>query len=64
LGSIASIISTLAAGMFEDTLFFPKNNWLIGMFMGLVIVVGKIYEESLSTANGSANFEVLSTQDY
>jgi len=47
LGSIMSIISTLAAGMFEDTLFFPKNNWLIGMFMGIVIVVGRIYEESL-----------------
>jgi O-antigen ligase len=51
LGSLMSIISTLAAGMFEDTLFFPKNNWLIGMFMGIVIVVGRIYEESLVTEN-------------
>jgi O-antigen ligase len=51
LGSVASIISTLAAGMFEDTLFFPKNNWLIGMFMGIVIVVGRINEESLVTEN-------------
>lgn len=48
LGSVASVISTLAAGMFEDTLFFPKNNWLIGMFMGLIILTGKIYEESLT----------------
>ncbi len=51
LGSLMSIIATLGAGMFEDTLFFPKNNWLIGMFMGIVIVVGRIYEESLITAN-------------
>ncbi len=51
LGSGASIISTLAAGMFEDTLFFPKNNWLIGMFMGIVMVVGRIYEESVATEN-------------
>jgi O-antigen ligase len=48
LGSTMSLISTLAAGMFEDTLFFPKNNWLIGMFMGIIIVVGRIYEESLT----------------
>jgi hypothetical protein len=47
LGCITSIISTLGAGMFEDTLFFPKNNWLIGMFMGIVIVVERVYEESL-----------------
>jgi hypothetical protein len=46
-----SIISTLAAGMFEDTLFFPKNNWLIGMFMGIVIVAGRIYEESIKVDN-------------
>ncbi len=51
LGSVMSIIATLAAGMFEDTLFFPKNNWLIGMFMGIVIVVGRMYEESLVTEN-------------
>jgi hypothetical protein len=55
LGSIMGIISTLAAGMFEDTLFFPKNNWLIGMFMGMVIVVGRMYEESVATEN---DFEV------
>jgi len=55
LGSGASIISTLAAGMFEDTLFFPKNNWLIGMFMGIVIAVGRMYEESVATEN---DFEV------
>jgi len=54
LGSIMSIISTLAAGMFEDTLFFPKNNWLIGMFMGIVIVVERVYEASLATANTAA----------
>jgi hypothetical protein len=53
LGSVMGIISTLAAGMFEDTLFFPKNNWLIGMFLGIVIVVERIYEESLTTANDS-----------
>jgi O-antigen ligase len=53
LGSVASIISTLAAGMFEDTLFFPKNNWLIGMFMGIVIVVGRIYEESTKEVNST-----------
>ncbi|NIO19751.1 MAG: hypothetical protein GTN76_03170 [Candidatus Aenigmarchaeota archaeon] len=53
LGSVMSIISTLAAGMFEDTLFFPKNNWLIGMFMGIVIVVERIHEESLTTADDS-----------
>jgi O-antigen ligase len=53
LGSVMSIISTLAAGMFEDTLFFPKNNWLIGMFLGIVIVVERIHEESLTTANDS-----------
>jgi len=51
LGSVMSIISTLAAGMFEDTLFFPKNNWLIGMFMGIVIVAGRIYEESIKVDN-------------
>ena len=51
LGSVVSIISTLAAGMFENTLFFPKNNWLIGMFMGIAIIVERIYEESLTTAN-------------
>lgn len=51
LGSVTSIISTLAAGMFEDTLFFPKNNWLIGMFMGIVIIVERIQEESLTMAN-------------
>jgi O-antigen ligase len=50
-GSLMSIIATLAAGMFEDTLFFPKNNWLIGMFMGIIIVVERIYEESLTTGN-------------
>jgi len=50
LGSIASIISTLGAGMFEDTLFFPKNNWLIGMFMGLIIVVGKIHKGFMTTS--------------
>jgi putative inorganic carbon (HCO3(-)) transporter len=48
LGSLMSIIATLAAGMFEDTLFFPKNNWLTGMFIGIIIVVGRIYEESLT----------------
>ncbi|MFX0196942.1 MAG: O-antigen ligase family protein, partial [Candidatus Hodarchaeota archaeon] len=48
LGSSISIISTLAAGMFEDTLFFPKNNWLTGMFMGIIIVGERIYEESLT----------------
>jgi len=51
LGSVVSVIATLTAGMFEDTLFFPKNNWLIGMFMGIVIVVERIYEESLRTTN-------------
>jgi O-antigen ligase len=51
LGSVTAIISTLAAGMFEDTLFFPKNNWLIGMFMGIVIVVERIYEQSIIAAN-------------
>jgi len=51
LGSLMSLIATLAAGMFEDTLFFPKNNWLIGMFMGIVMVVGRMYEESLGTEN-------------
>jgi len=50
LGSIASVISTLGAGMFEDTLFFPKNNWLIGMFMGLIILTGQIYEGSLTAS--------------
>jgi len=54
LGSVMSIISTLAAGMFEDTLFFPKNNWLIGMFLGIIIVVGRMYEESLATTNTTA----------
>ena len=53
LGSIMSIISTLAAGMFEDTLFFPKNNWLIGMLMGIVIVVGRIYEERTKEDNST-----------
>ncbi|MFX1552313.1 MAG: O-antigen ligase family protein [Promethearchaeota archaeon] len=53
LGCITSIISTLVAGMFEDTLFFPKNNWLIGMFMGIVIVVGRIYEESTKEDNST-----------
>jgi O-antigen ligase len=53
LGSVTSLISTLAAGMFEDTLFFPKNNWLIGMFMGIVIVAERIYEESLKTADAA-----------
>ncbi|MFX0202239.1 MAG: O-antigen ligase family protein [Candidatus Hodarchaeota archaeon] len=48
LGSLMSIIATLAAGVFEDTLFFPKNNWLTGMFIGIIIVVGRIYEESLT----------------
>jgi O-antigen ligase len=65
LGSIASIISTLAAGMFEDTLFFPKNNWLIGMFMGLIIVIGKIYEGSLTVPNtleGEAEVESMDFQ--
>jgi O-antigen ligase len=52
LGSIVSIISTLAAGMFEDTLFFPKNNWLIGMFMGIVIVVERIHKEVLTPTDG------------
>jgi len=51
LGATASIVSTLAAGMFEDTLFFPKNNWLIGMFMGIVILTERIYEELLTTTN-------------
>ena len=51
LGSVVSIISTLGAGMFEDTLFFPKNNWLIGMFMGIVIIVGRIHEESTKAEN-------------
>jgi len=55
LGSITSVISTLTAGMFEDTLFFPKNNWLIGMFMGIVVVVERIYEESLRTTNDFPN---------
>ena len=55
LGSVASIIATLAAGMFEDTLFFPKNNWLIGMFMGIVIVVGRMHEELSVTGD---NIEV------
>ena len=65
LGSVASIISTLAAGMFEDTLFFPKNNWLIGMFMGLIIVIGKIHEGSLATPNtveGEADGESMDFQ--
>ncbi len=53
LGSGASIISTMAAGLFEDTLFFPKNNWLIGIFMGIVIVVGRMYEESVAAGNDS-----------
>ena len=51
LGSVMSVVATLTAGMFEDTLFFPKNNWLIGMFMGIVIIVGRIHEESLKTAD-------------
>ena len=49
-GCAASIISTMSAGLFEDTLFFPKNNWLIGMSMGIVIIVERIYEESLIAA--------------
>lgn len=53
LGCTTSIISTLAAGMFEDTLFFPKNNWLVGMFMGIIIVVGRIYEESTKEDNST-----------
>jgi O-antigen ligase len=57
LGSIISIISTLSAGMFEDTLFFPKNNWLIGMFMGIIVVVERIYREPLKTAE-TAGVEV------
>jgi O-antigen ligase len=65
LGSIASIISTLAAGMFEDTLFFPKNNWLIGMFMGLIIVIGKMYEGSVTASDpveGEADAESMNSQ--
>jgi len=58
LGSVVSIISTLAAGMFENTLFFPKNNWLIGMFMGIVIVAERIYEESLTGSNNLSSFEI------
>jgi len=54
LGSMMSVISTLAAGMFEDTLFFPKNNWLIGMFMAIIVVVGRIDEESSTMANSAA----------
>jgi hypothetical protein len=61
LGSVMSVISTLAAGMFEDTLFFPKNNWLIGMFMGLIIVVGRVHEESLATT-GEAEEQVRALQ--
>jgi len=53
MGSIMSIISTLSAGMFEDTLFFPKNNWLIGMFMGIIVVVERIYTETLKTAEAT-----------
>jgi O-antigen ligase len=53
LGCTTSLISTLGAGMFEDTLFFPKNNWLIGMFMGMIIVVERIREESLATTNST-----------
>ncbi|UCE39057.1 MAG: O-antigen ligase family protein, partial [Thermoplasmata archaeon] len=49
-GCAASIISTMSAGLFEDTLFFPKNNWLIGIFIGIVIIVERIYEESLIAA--------------
>jgi O-antigen ligase len=65
LGSIASIISPLAAGMFEDTLFFPKNNWLIGMFMGLIIVIGKIHEGSMTasdTVEGETDAESMNSQ--
>jgi len=53
LGCTMSLISTLGAGMFEDTLFFPKNNWLTGMFMGMIIVVERIREESLATTNST-----------
>jgi hypothetical protein len=54
LGCVASIISTLAAGMFEDTLFFPKNNWLIGMFMGIAVVIERIHGESSKIPQGDA----------
>lgn len=53
LGCSMSIISTLGAGIFEDTLFFPKNNWLTGMFMGMIILVERIHEESLATTNST-----------
>lgn len=54
LGSVMSITSTLVAGMFEDTLFFPRNNWLIGIFMGMVIAIGRIHREQLSGGEGSS----------
>jgi len=52
LGAVTSVIATLAAGMFEDTLFFPKNNWLIGMLMGMVIIIGRVHEELSATEDG------------
>jgi O-antigen ligase len=54
LGSVMSITSTLVAGMFEDTLFFPRNNWLIGIFMGMVIAIERIHREQLSGGEGSS----------
>ena len=54
LGSVMSITSTLVAGMFEDTLFFPRNNWLIGIFMGMVIAIERIHREQLSGVEGSS----------
>jgi O-antigen ligase len=54
LGFLMSITSTLVAGMFEDTLFFPRNNWLIGVFMGMVIAIERIHGEQLSGVEGSS----------
>jgi O-antigen ligase len=45
LGSIASFISTLGAGMFEGTLYNPQFNWLTGMLMAGTVVVIKLHTE-------------------
>ena len=58
LGAIVGIISTLMAGMFENTLFFPKINWLIGLFMGIVTIVEVIYEDSTSSSDDGSNIEI------
>jgi len=44
LGSLAAFWSALGIGIGEDILLFPMNNWLLGFYLAVIIIIRELAE--------------------